>query len=186
MSLRKKVFLYILVTILFLILLMSLTSNFLAMKSFEGVERRFFEQDMARVRSRLAEELHIVGRYAFDWGAWDSMYWFMERKEPSRFQEMLDPMSLRALGLDILAVVDTDLSPVVAYSVTETGGEKKLSPETIAGLKALAPDLLKAASDGYLRDILLLGDDLYLAGVSPILLTNHMGLPGASFSPGRP
>jgi len=175
MSLRKKVFLYILVTILFLILLMSLTSNFLAMKAFEGVERRFFEQDMARVRSRLAEELHIVGRYAFDWGAWDSMYLFMERKEPSRFQEMLDPMSLRALGLDILAVVDTDLSPVVAYSVTETGGEKKLSPETIAGLKALAPDLLKAASDGYLRDILLLGDDLYLAGVSPILLTNHMG-----------
>ena len=53
MSLRKKVFLYILVTIVFLILLMSLTSNFLAMKAFEGVERRFFEQDMARVRSRL-------------------------------------------------------------------------------------------------------------------------------------
>lgn len=66
MSLRKKVFLYILVTIVFLILLMSLTSNYLALKAFEGVERRFFEQDMARVQSRLDEELRIVGRYAFD------------------------------------------------------------------------------------------------------------------------
>ncbi|MBP6332701.1 MAG: EAL domain-containing protein [Aminivibrio sp.] len=177
MSLRKKVFLYILVTIVFLILLMSLTSNYLALKAFEGVERRFFEQDMARVQSRLDEELRIVGRYAFDWGAWDSMYFFLEKKDLPSFQEMLDPMSLRALGLDILAVVDPNLSPVVAYTVTETGGEEKLSPGALAGLKALAPDLLKATSDGYLRDILPLGDDLYLLGVSPILLTNHMGPP---------
>lgn len=133
MSLRKKVFLYILVTIVFLILLMSLTSNYLALKAFEGVERRFFEQDMARVQSRLDEELRIVGRYAFDWGAWDSMYFFLEKKDLPSFQEMLDPMSLRALGLDILAVVDPNLSPVVAYTVTETGGRRNSRREPSPG-----------------------------------------------------
>jgi diguanylate cyclase (GGDEF)-like protein/PAS domain S-box-containing protein len=177
MSLRKKVFLYILVTILFLILLMSLTSQYLAMKAFEDVERRFFGQDMARVHSRLDEELRLVGRYAFDWGAWDSMYFFLEKKDPSRFREMLDPLSLRALDLDILAVVDTGLSPVIAYSVSETGEEKPLSSEFLAGLKAMAPDLLEAASEGSLQDILSIGGDLYLAGVSPILLTNRTGPP---------
>ncbi|NCC58520.1 MAG: hypothetical protein EOM17_12950 [Synergistales bacterium] len=78
MPLRKKIFLYILTTVLFLLFVMSVTSNYLTERAFLDVERRFFEQDMARVQNRLDQELRIVGRYAFDWGAWDSMYYFME------------------------------------------------------------------------------------------------------------
>lgn len=79
MHLRKKVFLYISATLLSLAILMGLTSNHLTMKAFSEVERRFFEQDMRRVQSRLDAEYHTVGRYALDWGAWDSMYFFMEK-----------------------------------------------------------------------------------------------------------
>lgn len=177
MPLRKKIFLYILTTVLFLLFVMSVTSNNLTERAFLDVERRFFEQDMARVQNRLDQELRIVGRYAFDWGAWDSMYYFMEEKDLPRFQEMLDPMSLRALGLDILAVVDTDFSPVIAYTVTETGEERKLTPELMSSLKDLAPKLMEGFSEGLLSDILSIGEELYLAGISPILLTNHMGSP---------
>jgi len=177
MPLRKKIFLYILTTVLFLLFVMSVTSNNLTERAFLDVERRFFEQDMARVQNRLDQELRIVGRYAFDWGAWDSMYYFMEEKDLPRFQEMLDPMSLRALGLDILAVVDMDFSPVIAYTVTETGEERKLTPELMSGLKDLAPKLMEGFSEGLLSDILSIGGELYLAGISPIILTNHMGSP---------
>lgn len=177
MPLRKKIFLYILITVLFLLFVMSVTSNYLTERAFLDVERRFFEQDMSRVQNRLDQELRIVGRYAFDWGAWDSMYYFMEEKDLPRFQEMLDPMSLRALGLDILAVVDTDFSPVIAYTVTETGEERKLTPEIMSGLKELAPKVMRGISEGLLSDILSIGGELYLAGISPILLTNHMGSP---------
>ncbi len=52
------------------------------------------------------------------------MYLFMERKRNLPLPGNARPHEPPWLGLDILAVVDTDLSPVVAYSVTETGERK--------------------------------------------------------------
>ena len=154
---------------------MGLTSNHLTMKAFSEVERRFFEQDMRRVQSRLDAEYQTVGRYALDWGAWDSMFFFMEKKDPSRFDEMLDGMSLRALGLDIVIVLDSDLQPVIARTISETGEENIFSGEYLENLRQISPLLSKRAREGNFEATLFLGEKTFIAGVSPILLTNRTG-----------
>lgn len=175
MSLRKRAFLYILFTILVMVALMAGTSNFFTMRAFEDVERRFFEQDVDRVRSHLNELLREVGRYASDWGAWDDMYFFMESKDPSLIRELLDPMGLRALDLDILVVVDNGLNPLITWSLSDTGEKEALTEGALTKLKTIAPDILNFLSKGSFQDIINLGGTLYLAGFSPVILTNHTG-----------
>ena len=175
MSLRKRAFLYILITFLLLVALMAATSNYIALGAFKDVERRFLEQDMDRVKSHLHEALRQVGRLASDWGAWDDMYFFTESKDPSLFRELLDPMALRALNLDVMVVMDKDLNPLVTWSISDMGEEGPLSPVAQAKLKAIAPNVLKISSEGSFQDTFYLGENLYIAGFSPILLTNHTG-----------
>lgn len=177
MSLKRKVFLYVLLTILVLLSIMSISSNHLTIKAFESVERRFFEQSMARLQNRLRAELKTVGRYASDWGAWDSMYFFIESRNLSAFPDMIDPMSLRALDLDFIAIFDGKLSPVAAYTVSETGEGLPFPDPAMNSLEALAGALNAAAAEGSFQDLMYIGSELYLTGASPILLTNRTGTP---------
>jgi diguanylate cyclase (GGDEF)-like protein/PAS domain S-box-containing protein len=175
MSLRKKFFLFVTLTLTLMLLIASVTSNHTTMQAFRAVERRFFRQDMARVQNRLDSELQILRGYAADWGAWDSMYFFMEDGSSRRFDEMLDSNSLRALDVDLLALFDSAFRPVVAYIVDSGGGKKPLPERLSADLKNKAPLLMEKARQGAYDRILATGDSVFLLGVSPILMTNRTG-----------
>lgn len=177
MSLRKKFFLSVVLTLTVVLLLSAFTSNYITMQAFRNVERRFFQQDMERVQNRLDAELQILRGYAADWGAWDSMYFFMDWRERGRFDEMIDSASLRALDIDLLALFDEDLSPVVAYLVGPEGEEDALSPALLDDLRRRLPGLTKRSSEGAFDDILITGDDVVLVGVSPVLTTYRTGPP---------
>jgi diguanylate cyclase (GGDEF)-like protein/PAS domain S-box-containing protein len=175
MPLRLKFFLSVVLTLTLVLLMAGFTSNYTTMQAFRNVERRFFQQDMARVQNRLDTELQMLHHYAADWGAWDSMYFFMDRKERVRFDEMIDSASLRALDVDLLALFDTNLLPVVAYTVGPEGEEEALPPALLEDLRRQAPLLSDRASEGAFDDILITGDGAFLAGVSPVLTTYRTG-----------
>jgi len=175
MPLRLKFFLSVVLTLTVVLLLAAFTSNSTTMQAFRNVERRFFQQDMARVQNRLDAELQMLHHYAADWGAWDSMYFFMDRKDRVRFDEMIDSASLRALDVDLLVLFDTNLLPVVAYTVGPEGEEEALPPALLDDLRRQASLLSDRASEGAFDDILITGDGAFLAGVSPVLTTNRTG-----------
>ena len=137
MRLQKKVFRIIVGTLLSLSLLMSFTTNHRTIRAFENVERRFFEQDMFLLQKYIDEEVKRLSNYVSDWGAWDSMYAFMEARDVSRFDELLNGASLRALDIDFLAVLDEERNVVVGYFVNDLGGEVPLSEAVLPSLKAL-------------------------------------------------
>ena len=126
MRLQKKVFRIIVGTLLSLSLLISFTTNHRTIRAFENVERRFFEQDMFLLQKYIDEEVKRLSNYVSDWGAWDSMYAFMEARDVSRFDELLNGASLRALDIDFLAVLDEEKNVVVGYFVNDLGGEVPL------------------------------------------------------------
>ena len=115
MRLQKKVFRIIVGTLLSLSLVMSFTTNHRTIRAFESIERRFFEKDMFLLQRYIDEELNRLSKYVSDWGAWDSMYAFMETRDVSRFDELLNGASLRALDIDFLAVLDEERNVVVGY-----------------------------------------------------------------------
>lgn len=176
MSLRKRVFTYILAVFFLLLFLMGLSSNLMTMKAFRQVEQRFFEQDMARVQTRLDEKLRLIGRYARDWGAWDDMYFFMEDRDPALFDFLLDSRTLGALGLDMVVLLDTQPSPSpVGYGVSDRNEPLPLATFFLDDLAKLTPALRDKALEGPFEEILCLGGELYLTGISPILMTNRTG-----------
>ncbi|NLM71414.1 MAG: EAL domain-containing protein [Synergistaceae bacterium] len=177
MSLGRRVFLYVFVTILLMLSLASLSSNYITVRAFEDVERRFFEQVMGRVQNRLREELRVIGNYASDWGAWDSMYLFMEHKDSSLFPDMVDPVTLRALGLDFLVLMASDMKPLAAFAVGETGESYLLGPEALRVVKEVAPELMAEAANGPFTELSSVNESVYLVGVAPVVMTNRTGKP---------
>ncbi len=175
MLLRKKFFLSVVLTLTMVLLMAAFTSNYTTMQAFRNVERRFFQQDMARVQNRLDTELQMLRHFAADWGAWDNMYFFLDRKDRTRFDEMIDSASLRALDVDLLALFDKDLLPVVAFTVGPEGEEEALSPALLDDLRVRLPGLTERSSGGAFDDIFITGDDVFLAGVSSVLTTYRTG-----------
>ena len=129
MKLQKKIFRAIVGILLGLSLIMSATTTHNTVKAFEGMERRFFEQNMFLLQKYIDDEVNRLTDYVADWGAWDAMYSFMETRDTLRFEELLTGTSLRALDIDFLAVLDRDMNTVVGYMVNELGGEVPLEYE---------------------------------------------------------
>lgn len=176
MYLRKKVFLYILLTLISLAFLMSLTSNYFTMKAFSQVEYDFFEQDMRRVQTRLDNDWRFILKYTVDNGQWDSMFSFMEeKKEVSQFEEMLEPVGMRELDFDLLLVVNRSFSPVVSYFITEGGEAESLSAKDFEELRKRSPLLMQRALEEPFSTVLSLGSRNFLAGVCQIIRTDRTG-----------
>lgn len=182
MRLQKKVFRIIVGTLLSLSLVMSFTTNHRTIRAFESIERRFFEKDMFLLQRYIDEELNRLSKYVSDWGAWDSMYAFMETRDVSRFDELLNGASLRALDIDFLAVLDEERNVVVGYFVNDLGGEVPLSETVLPPLKALADRVSAETSQSPESDeqaafphLIKLDEDVYLFANNPILMTNWGG-----------
>ena len=184
MRLQKKVFRIIVGTLLSLSLVMSFTTNHRTIRAFESIERRFFEKDMFLLQKYIDEELNRLSKYVSDWGAWDSMYAFMETRDVSRFEELLNGASLRALDIDFLAVLDEEKNVVVGYFVNDLGGEIPLSEAAPLSLKFLAdrvsvdtsqPQSLESDAQAAFPHLIKLGEDVYLFANNPILMTNWGG-----------
>ena len=84
MKLQKKVFRAIVGILLGLSLIMSVTTTHNTVRAFEGMERRFFEQNMFLLQKYIDDEVNRLTGYVADWGAWDAMYSFMETRDNLR------------------------------------------------------------------------------------------------------
>ena len=182
MRLQKKVFRVIVGTLLGLSLVMSFTTNHRTVKAFESIERRFFEQDMFLLQKYIDEEVNRLTDYVSDWGAWDAMYSFMETKDTLRFEELLTGTSLRALDIDLLAVLDRDMNAVVGYLINDLGGEIPLTDTMLSQIKSaglqiamLDPQKSRSGEQEASHHLLKLEDKVYLFGSNPILMTNWGG-----------
>lgn len=189
MRLQKRLFALVMGIQLIFILLMSFTTNYRTMQAFTSIEQRFFTLQMSGAQKAVNNESHSLQNSISDWGAWDRMYAFMETKDVSRFEELLNGSILRALNIDFIAVLDTDLKPIVAYRVDEIGNELPLDAEMLdtlhqsaekmraaQSIDAMTPDVFapeESASPS--PDLLKLGDDVFLFKSAQILTTDWGG-----------
>ena len=184
MKLQKKVFRAIVGTLLGLSLIMSFTTNHRTVKAFETIESRFFEQDMFLLQKYIDEGVNRLSDYVSDWGAWDAMYDFVQTKDLSRFEELLTGTSLRALDIDLLAVLDKDMNLVIGYRVNEFGGEIPLPSAAADQFKSFGDQILTSGQQGanssdqkIPSNLMEVDGVVYLFGSNPILMTNWSGPP---------
>lgn len=172
----RRLFLTLMMLMLALILALTFfTSQRTTLKAFDDVERRFFLQDMSRVQNRIDEELRVLRNYAADWGAWDSMYSFMEKDGSLRFDDMFDGPTMLAAGMELFWVFDTERRLLLSCIEGECVAEQKLPDRQVKDLDALLPSLMERSREGSFSEIQVLGGAVYLFGVSPVLRTNRTG-----------
>ena len=177
MSLRRLFLILMMLMLALILVLTSFTSQRTTLKAFDEVERRFFIQDMARVQNRLDEELRVLRNYAADWGAWDSMYFFMNEDSRLSFDQLLDGTTLRAAGVEMLALFDTDRRTLLSCIAGECGEEERFPDHLAKALEDAAPSLVERSVEGAFDIMLTFGDTVYLLGISPVLMTNRTGPP---------
>ena len=175
MPLRRLFLLLMMLLLALVFALTSFTSERTTLKAFDDVERRFFIQKMERVQNRLDEELRVLRNYAADWGAWDSMYSFVEKGCSLRFDDLFDGPTMFAAGMEVFVIFDTERRLLLSFFEGERTAERKLPDHFSKNLKDAVPSLMQRSLDGAFVEILLLGDTVYLFGASPVLRTDRTG-----------
>ena len=181
MSLRGLFFLLMMLLLAILLALTSFTSQRTMLKAFDDMERRFFIQDMARVQNRLDEELRVLRNDAANWGAWDSMYSFVEKGGGLRFDVPPTPDA----GRELFVIFDIERRLHFSCFEGECFAEQPLPDHVSKNLKNAVPSLMERSFDGAFAEILLLGGAAYMFGVGPVLRTDRTGPPQGMLLFGR-
>jgi signal transduction histidine kinase/DNA-binding NarL/FixJ family response regulator len=138
MTLRRKTFLAIALSLAGLMAVLAGSLGFILLESFEQLEQDQAGRDLERVRQGIAGDLDQLRRTAIDWGVWDATYGFARRERPEYAQENLsDPKVLDYLRVDLLAIADTQGWLLFAQEL-EPGGEALL-PAAPNLTESLAP-----------------------------------------------
>ena len=181
MSLRGLFFLLMMLLLAILLALTSFTSQRTMLKAFDDMERRFFIQDMARVQNRLDEELRVLRNDAANWGAWDSMYSFVEKGGGLRFDVPPTPDA----GRELFVIFDIERHLLFSCFEGKCFAEQPLPDHVSKNLKNAVPSLMERSFDGAFAEILLLGGAAYMFGVGPVLRTDRTGPPQGMLLFGR-
>lgn len=185
MPLRRLFMLLMMLMLALVLVLTSFTSRRTTLKAFDDVERRFFIQDMARVQNRLDEELRVLRNYAADWGARDSLYSFVEKGGSPRYDEMFDGPTMLASGMELFLIFDAERRLLLSCFEGECAAEQRVPDRLADGVERAVPSLTERSLGGAFAEILLLGDEVYLFGVAPVLMTNRRGPPQGMLLIGR-
>ena len=119
MTLQRKTFTILTITIVSLMTLLYFAAHIFVMRSFLDLEQEQARLTVQRVRNELFHDsLASLAATTNDYGAWDRMYEFMSGPSPS-YKSIADEFQDGTLqGLRINSVLVTDISGKVVFSKT--------------------------------------------------------------------
>ncbi len=131
MTLRKKTFLLISITLLSLITVLYITSATLLMKGFERVEVQNTRENVQRVVDAYTEKLSKLSLMNEDWAQWDSTYRFIEDRNSTYIQENLINTALLRINLDLIAYVNNERQLVFGSFAENNQQHSKFIPQNL-------------------------------------------------------
>jgi two-component sensor histidine kinase/sensor domain CHASE-containing protein len=104
---RRRVFFVIGITLLAMVLVIAAAARLVLMENLLGLERRYLERDVDRVRKALAEDLGALVRTGRDWSAWDDAYRFAATGSAGFVERNLADEMLADIHVDAILFIDT-------------------------------------------------------------------------------
>lgn len=131
MTLRRKTFLLISITLLSLITVLYITSATLLMKGFERVEAQNTRENVQRVVDAYTDKLTKLSLMNEDWAQWDSTYRFIADRNSTYIQENLINTALQRINLDLIAYVNNENRLVFGSFAENNQQHSKLIPQNL-------------------------------------------------------
>ena len=108
MGLRKKTSLWFAAILVALTLGGYVGLSMTLRPAFDALEDLSSRQDLARVRNGITATLAVLNNVSIDWGQWDETYAFIGGTNPMFDDINVEPASLTALGINLMAIYDMD------------------------------------------------------------------------------
>lgn len=107
MTLRKKTLLIVGATLLILIILLSVMSRIIILRSFLKLEEKYVFQNIHRTQAFITKNLTNLNNTARDWATWDDTYAFIRDKNRKFINVNLVDSTFSTLRLNLIMFVDT-------------------------------------------------------------------------------
>ncbi len=106
MTLRKKTLLIVGATLFILIVLLSLMSKLIILRSFLKLEEKYVFQNIHRTQAFITENLTNLNSTAQDWATWDNTYEFIKNKNDKYVEVNLVDSTFSTLRLNLIILMD--------------------------------------------------------------------------------
>jgi PAS domain S-box-containing protein len=176
MTLRKKTLGMTGAMVIVVILLLYIASNAIVLNSFTDLEVSEIQEDVARARNALADELAILGTNVGDYGHWDDTYAFVQDGNRRYVDANLIDETFINLQLNLMVFVNRAGQIVFAEAFDLDQSEETPLPSGLeAYLTASSPLLSPLTGQAGIRGLIQLPGGPLLVATSPILTSQYQG-----------
>jgi sensor domain CHASE-containing protein/signal transduction histidine kinase len=176
MTLRRKTFLVVLLTLATLLAVLGLAARSVLGDGFARIERDAAVDNVQRVRDALAARIRSLEAKSADWGVWDDMHAYLaERSEAFRNGNLLDSNLITA-QLTHLVLLGNDGSVIYQRSTDlASGAGHDVEPEVLALLAGHPPLTAFAADERCHAGVMMVGERPLLLALRPVLPSSGKG-----------
>jgi len=134
--------------VLLLLLGLFFTVQAISNTAFSALEVRETNANVVRVKAALAARLDGLGSVANDWGTWDDAYRVLLGQNPGFADANMNPSSLQALRLNVMALVTEDGRVLEGRGVDVESGRALAFPGSLRTLLATRPSYAQLSRIG--------------------------------------
>lgn len=186
MSLRKKTFAMVAVTLIALIIILSASLSWILVGRFSTVEQHDAAKDVEIASATLSSYFDPLRTTASDWSAWDESYRFVQDGNAAYRKANLSAFGLTNLQVDLIAFVQPNGHITFGTSVDRASGTLHPLPSSLtAQLTAASPLIQEPAADKKISGFLALPEGTLLLVADPIVHDNGSGASRGAFIIGR-
>ncbi|MFA6001474.1 MAG: HD domain-containing phosphohydrolase [Thermoleophilia bacterium] len=174
MTLRKKTFLIIGLTVVSLLAVFYLLSTTILLNGFKDVEIRDTRKEIQRPIDSLDSDLAFLGNTTRDWAVWDDTYAFIVDRNPDYIKTIESSFVNNQLNMMMFVDASANTVFVEAYDLTE----KKTVPVPAGWLSLLGKEsglLSRPDSTDGVRGLIMLPEGPMLVAAYPILASDGNG-----------
>jgi signal transduction histidine kinase len=176
MRIRSKTLLIISATLIGLLVILYVVSQYNLVRSFANLEQQDTRREVERALSALSSSLDALDGIVYDWAAWDNTYNFIQDQNETYVSNNLVDSTFTGLWINYLLYFDADGELVRGKGFDlETGTEMPVP----AGLKSqLAPDSILLQHDtveSHIAGLLALPEAPLIVAARPIITSNEEG-----------
>src|ERR1044071_2043624 len=111
MSLRRKNFIAIISTLIGLVLVLFVVSQFIILRQFDEQQQQAIQADVGRSVNALTQQLDNLASVSSDWAYWDETYQFVQDGNQAYIDANLYDASVTNLNLDFMLYIDSEGKP---------------------------------------------------------------------------
>jgi len=177
MTLRRRILLAMVFTLVCLISGLILMSRSLLMADYTRIERKSIEQNALRVKQAFEQTVVTLHERTSDWASWDDTYQFMRDKNSRYITSNTTPVTLQTLTVEMVLYVDPQGKLFHASTINRLPAVRTSSPQSVLDALHFSDVSKRLKPDQELSTTISGIDVPLMLSVRPIKTSENTGKP---------